>query len=175
MTVLTIGHSTRKLEDFLALLQGAEVDHLADVRRFPHSPRQPHFNIESLPASLAGIGIGYTHMEALGGRRKAHKDSPHTLWREEGFRGYADYAETPPFRLALNDLLRRAQEKRVAIMCAEALWWQCHRRIIADYLLAAGIEVNHILDGKIEPARLTTGAIIKSGSLLYSDMPLLSR
>lgn len=178
MTIFTIGHSTRSLEEFLTLLRKADVNHLADVRRFPHSKRQTQFNIETFPAALAAAGIGYTHLEALGGRRKARADgkpSPHTLWRVEAFRNYADYAETPAFHAAFNQLRQLAHTKNVAIMCAEALWWQCHRRIIADYLLAAGIEVKHILADKIEPAHLTEGAIARpDGSVLYSDTPLLA-
>ena len=149
MTIFTIGHSTRPLEDFIALLRNAGADHLVDVRRFPHSRRQTQFNIETLPAALAEHGIGYTHMESLGGRRKARADgkpSPHTLWREDGFRNYADYAETPEFRTAFDELKQIAQTRRAAIMCAEAVWWRCHRRIITDYLLAAGMEVKHILE-----------------------------
>jgi len=178
MTVFTIGHSTRSLETFLGLLRAAAIDHLVDVRRFPHSRRQTQFNIETLPAALAANGIGYTHMEALGGRRKPRpggKSSPHTLWREESFRNYADYAETPEFHAAFDALRKIEQSKRPVIMCAEAVWWRCHRRIITDYLLASGIEVQHILDGKIEPAHITEGAIMQpDGSILYTDVPLLA-
>lgn len=178
MTVFTIGHSTRTLEEFIALLRNAGVDHLVDVRRFPHSPRQQQFNIESLPAALAERGIGYVHMAALGGRRKARADgkpSENTLWREQSFRNYADYAETKEFHTALKELKKIAEVKTTAIMCAEAVWWKCHRRIISDYLLAAGMDVQHILEGKIEPAHLTEGAIArKDGSIVYSDTPLLA-
>ena len=178
MTIFTIGHSTRTLEKFIELLKGANINHLADVRRFPHSRRQPQFNIETLPDALAKASIGYTHMPALGGRRAARADgkpSENTLWREEGFRNYADYAETPEFRAAFDELMKLAKTKRAAIMCAEALWWQCHRRIIADYLIAAGVKAEHILDSKIEPAHLTEGAIIRPDkSVLYTDMPLLA-
>jgi uncharacterized protein (DUF488 family) len=171
VTVFTIGHSTRPIADFIALLAGAGVDCVVDVRRFPGSRRQPQYNGEALARSLAAAGIGYEHVPALGGRRGLRaggEPSPHTLWREPGFRNYADYAETPEFRAAFAALLDLARRRRVAIMCAEAVWWRCHRRIIADYLLAAGIEVAHILDGKIEPARLTPEAVIRpDGSLLY--------
>jgi uncharacterized protein (DUF488 family) len=146
------------------------------VRRFPHSRRQTQFNIETFPAALAAEGIDYRHMEALGGRRKGlGKNSPHGLWREEGFRNYADYVETKEFHAAFDELLKLEKTRRTAIMCTEAVWWQCHRRIIADYLLAAGIDVQHILENKIEPAKLTPGAIIRPDkSLLYSDTPLLA-
>ena len=171
MSVFTIGHSTRPIADFIALLAGAGVDCLADVRRFPGSRRQPQFNGEALARSLAAAGIEYRHFPALGGRRgdrAGNEASPHTLWREPGFRNYADHAETPEFRAAFAALLRLAQQRRLAIMCAEAVWWRCHRRIIADYLLAAGIAVAHILDGRIEPARLTPEAVVRpDGSLLY--------
>lgn len=178
MTVFTIGHSTRSIDDFLALLQSAHIDAVVDVRRFPLSRRHPQFNAKALSASLAGAGILYRHMPALGGRRGTRPDgapSPHTLWREEGFRNYADYAETPEFRGAFDALLRVARDRRAAIMCAEAVWWRCHRRIIADYLIAAGVAVEHILDaGKIEPARLTPGAEIRpDGTVLYGERTLL--
>jgi uncharacterized protein (DUF488 family) len=175
--IFTIGHSTRSLEEFIGMLREAGVDHLADVRRFPHSRRQPQFNIETFPAVLAEANIGYTHFEALGGRRPKRTGAPshNTLWRVEAFRNYADYAETKDFHAAFDALQKLARSKRVAIMCAEALWWQCHRRIVADYLLAAGFDVRHILTGKIEPAKLTEGAIVKPDkSVLYSDTPLLA-
>ncbi|HUY68599.1 MAG TPA: DUF488 domain-containing protein [Alphaproteobacteria bacterium] len=177
MTIFTIGHSTRPLAVFIDLLRAAGIDLLIDVRRFPHSRRQPQFNIEMLPGELAKAGIDYLHMPELGGRRpkRADQPSPHSLWRETGFRNYADYAETPAFRAAFVRLLSFTRDgKRPAIMCAEALWWQCHRRIIADYLLAAGIEVMHILDKKTEPAHLTEGARPRpDGTILYSATPLL--
>ena len=176
MTVFTIGHSTRSIEDFLAMLRGAGVDCIADVRRFPFSRRHPQFNGEALAEALAAAGIGYRHFPALGGRRgaRAGGESPHTLWREPGFRNYADYAETGEFRTAFEALLRLARERRLAVMCAEAVWWRCHRRIITDYLIAAGLEVRHILDGKIETAALTPDATVREdGSVLYRAPSLL--
>jgi uncharacterized protein (DUF488 family) len=178
MTVFTIGHSTRTIEDFLALLREAQIECVVDVRRFPMSRRHPQFNAEPLAAVLAAAGIGYRHVPALGGRRGKRADgreSPHSLWREESFRNYADYAETAAFRAALDEIIDIAREKRVAVMCAEAVWWRCHRRLIADYLLASGVAVEHILDrGKIEPAKLTPGAEIRPGrSILYRDATLL--
>jgi uncharacterized protein (DUF488 family) len=178
MIVFTIGHSTRSFDEFLALLREAGIECVVDVRRFPMSRRHPQFNAEALAASLAAAGIGYRHVPALGGRRGKRvdgKESPHTLWREESFRNYADYAETEPFRSALDDLLCLAREKRVALMCAEAVWWRCHRRLIADYLLAAGVPVEHILDrGKIERAELTPGAQIgRDGAILYREARLV--
>lgn len=176
--MFTIGHSTRSIDEFLALLRDAGVDCVVDVRRFPLSRRHPQFNAEPLSRALAAAGIGYRHEPALGGRRGRRPDgapSPNTLWREEGFRNYADYAETPEFRAALDGLLRLEREKRAAIMCAEAVWWRCHRRIIADYLIAAGVGVEHILErGKVEPARLTPGAAIgPGGTVLYRAPTLL--
>jgi uncharacterized protein (DUF488 family) len=177
MTVFTIGHSTRPIEAFIALLNGAGVDGVVDVRRFPGSRRHPQFNAESLAGSLGAAGIAYRHLPALGGRRGGRPDgidSPHTLWREAAFRNYADYAETAEFRGAFDALRDLARTGRPAIMCAEAVWWRCHRRIITDYLIAAGIAVEHILDGKIEKATLTPGAAISDdGAVLYGAPRLL--
>jgi uncharacterized protein (DUF488 family) len=166
MRIYTIGHSTRAIEDFAAMLKEARVAAVADVRRYPRSRRHPQFNSDALAHSLAEAGISYRHFEALGGRRSAApaKPSANTLWREEPFRNYADYAETDEFRAALDALVALAAERPVAIMCAEAVWWRCHRRIITDYLIARGDEVVHILDkGKLEPATLTPGAAIGPG------------
>jgi uncharacterized protein (DUF488 family) len=172
-TIFTIGHSTRSLDQFIAALADAGADCVADVRRFPRSRRHPHFNAETLAQSLPAAALAYRHFEALGGRRQAlaaPAPSHNTLWREEMFRNYADYAETAEFRAALGGLRALAGERRVAIMCAEAVWWRCHRRIVADYLIAAGEEVVHILDkGKLEPARLTEGAVAcPDGTVLYA-------
>jgi uncharacterized protein (DUF488 family) len=174
MTIFTIGHSTRTLEHLIAALAAAQIDCVADVRRFPRSRRHPQFNLESLAQALPEAGIAYRHFEALGGRRgggaAALAASPNTLWREAPFRNYADYAETAEFHAAFDSLRALASERRVAVMCAEAVWWRCHRRIIADYLLAGGAEVVHILDkGKLEPARLTEGAQARAdGTILYA-------
>jgi len=177
VVVFTIGHSTRTIAAFLALLREVEVDCLVDVRRFPGSRRHPQFNAEALSQSLAEAGILYRHLPSLGGRRGGARDkeSPHTLWREEAFRNYADYAETAEFRAGFEALLALAAQHRVAIMCAEAVWWRCHRRIITDYLIAAGVSVMHILDaGKVEPARLTPEAAIRPDrSVLYQAPRLL--
>ena len=178
MVVFTIGHSTRTIAAFLALLRDAEIDCLVDVRRFPGSRRHPQFNAEALSQSLSEAGILYRHLPSLGGRRgKARGEaSRHTLWREEAFRNYADYAETPEFRAALDTgVLRLARDHHPAVMCAEAVWWRCHRRIIADYVIAAGLPVQHILaPGKIEPARLTPDAAVRpDGSVLYRAPTLL--
>jgi uncharacterized protein (DUF488 family) len=162
LRVYTIGHSSRSAADLIECLKAEDVDLLIDVRRFPRSRRHPQFNIETLPAALATSGIGYHHAEALGGRRRRSLEadaSPNAGWREDGFRNYADYAMTAPFRLALDVLVASAETQTPAIMCAEALWWQCHRRIISDYLLVRGIDVIHILgSGETKPAVLTPGA-----------------
>jgi uncharacterized protein (DUF488 family) len=171
--IFTIGHSTRSLDDFVAALKAAGVDFVADVRRFPSSRRYPHFNGTALAQSLAAVSITYRHFEALGGRREGQKGggpSHNTLWRQEMFRNYADYAETDAFRAALEELRALSHARSVAVMCAEAVWWRCHRRIIADYLIAAGERVVHILDkGKLEPARLTEGAAPQpDGTIVYA-------
>ena len=142
----TIGHSTRSLAEFLALLRANGITHVADVRRFPGSRKYPHFNSRELADALATAGIGYTHMPELGGRRTPRPDSPHTAWRNAAFRGYADYMDTPEFAAAaarLAELAARPGE-RVAIMCSEAVWWRCHRSMIADWFTAHGWTVMHI-------------------------------
>jgi uncharacterized protein (DUF488 family) len=179
MTVFTIGHSTRPQEEFIAALKAAGVDTVVDVRRFPMSRRHPQFNREPLAAALKEAEIGYRHMPDLGGRRGTRSDgapSRHRLWREAGFRNFADYAETLEFRTAFAELKQIAETGQPAIMCAEAVWWRCHRRIIADYLIAAGFPVIHIFDEKKrEPAKLTEGARpLPDGTLLYEGSePLL--
>ena len=166
----TIGHSTRSVADFIELLQGAGVKLLADVRAIPRSRTNPQFNIEALPTELAESGIAYEHFPELGGRRgRALAASPNQFWEHASFRNYADYAGTEAFRAGLERLRRLGQQQCVAIMCAEAVWWRCHRRIIADYLICAGDTVFHILAaGKIEPAKLTPAARkTPEGSLVY--------
>ena len=168
----TIGHSTRTLDDFIRLLNGEGVAHLVDVRAFPTSARYPHFNRKNLADSLAGEGIRYTHFPALGGRRKVRRDSHNTLWRNAGFRGYADYMETREFAAALDDLLMLASEERTAIMCAEAVPWRCHRSLISDAAVARGAEVFHIMDAGAEPHRLTSfGRVDEAGRVHYDVAP----
>ena len=148
MTLWTIGHSTRPIDVFLKLLEVHGVEAIADVRRFPGSRRHPHFGREALQASLAAGGLAYLWIPRLGGRRSARKDSRNTQWRNSAFRGYADYTETDEFAAGLAELLELARQKRTAIMCAEQVWWQCHRMLISDVLRARGVEVLHILDAK---------------------------
>jgi uncharacterized protein (DUF488 family) len=166
----TIGHSTRSLADFIGLLQSAGIELVADVRSIPRSRTNPQFNIDALPADLAAQGIGYEHLAELGGRRgRVLADSPNAYWEHASFRNYADYAGTAAFRAGLERLRALGERQPTAVMCAEAVWWRCHRRIIADYLIAAGDTVLHILGpGKIEPAKSTPAArSAADGTLVY--------
>lgn len=170
LSVWTIGHSTLAIGDFIHLLEGCEIQALADVRSFPGSRRYPQFNKENLHSSLAAAGIEYFHLPELGGRRRARPDSINMSWRNESFRGYADYMETAGFELGISKLLDIAAHRRTAIMCAESLWWRCHRSLISDYLKVKGVEVIHILAGKSEPHPYTSAASIVDGELSYRGM-----
>ena len=168
----TIGHSTRSLPELTELLREAGVTLLVDVRTVPRSRTNPQFNTDSLPQALEPAGIGYRHIAALGGlrsRRRGSPPSPNDFWENASFRNYADYAATGDFREGLESLLRLGETHRCAIMCAEAVWWRCHRRIIADYLIAGGHAVTHIMGpGKSESARLTPAARrTPEGTLIY--------
>jgi uncharacterized protein (DUF488 family) len=171
-TIFTIGHSTRTLAEVVALLRQVDVTLLVDVRSIPRSRMTPQFNGDTLPDSLATDGIGYRHLRALGGRRHHRKGAPPSLnmyWRVAAFRNYADYAETDEFRTGLKVLRTLAHDDRCAIMCAEAVWWRCHRRIITDYLLTDGMRVEHIMGlGQVIPSTLTLGArVVADGTLRY--------
>jgi uncharacterized protein (DUF488 family) len=171
-TIFTIGHSTRPIAEFLTLLQEVGVDLLVDVRSIPRSRTNPQFNADALPGPLGDAGIHYRHLSALGGlrhRKKGAMPSLNTFWQVAAFRSYADYAATAPFRTGLNELRALSRDNCCAIMCAEAVWWRCHRRIIADYLLAQGVPVMHIMgSGKVDPAKVTPGAhVLTSGTLVY--------
>ena len=166
----TIGHSTRTLDDFIGLLKREGVSHLVDVRAFPTSARYPHFNQQHLADSLAAEGIRYTHFPALGGRRKVRRDSRNTLWRNAGFRGYADYMETREFSEALDDLLALASRESAAIMCAEAVPWRCHRSLISDAAVGKGVRVFHIMDAGADEHRLTSFARIDEGGHVRYDV-----
>ena len=172
MTLWTVGHSTRSWDELLAVLTAHGIGALADVRRYPLSRRHPQFNRDALESALPAAGLRYTWLEALGGRRYPRKDSRNQAWRTTGFRGYADYMETPAFARARDDLLelgRTARTARTAYMCAELLWWQCHRRLISDSLLALGHEVLHIQDETPPtPHKITPPATIHDGQLSYS-------
>lgn len=160
--IFTIGHSNRTLQVFVALLRQVNVQMVIDVRSYPRSRANPQYNLDVLPESLAEATIRYEHLPALGGRRHTRRDaapSPNAFWQHPAFRAYADYAGTAEFRSGLEHLVALSELHTCAIMCSEALWWRCHRRIIADYLLARGISVLHIMgEGKVAPARLTPGA-----------------
>lgn len=167
--VWTVGHSSRPLEVFLGLLERYGIRTVADVRRFPGSRRQPHYAQAALPRPLATAGIEYHWLPALGGRRKPRRDSPNTAWRNASFRGYADYIGTPAFEGGLQELLSLAARGPTAMMCAEAVWWRCHRALIADVLCARGLKVFHILDERQCVAHpLTSAARIVDGRLSYA-------
>ena len=170
--IWTIGHSTRKIDVFISLLEENGIKLLADVRMYPGSKRYPQFGREALAKSLSEAGIGYEHFPELGGRRRVKPDSKNTAWRNEMFRGYADYMETEGFRKGIAGLLELAEKiGPTAIMCAEAVWWRCHRSLISDYLKARGVEVLHILDhNKVEPHPYTSAARIVNGGLSYEAL-----
>jgi|SRR5579862_4850724 uncharacterized protein (DUF488 family) len=172
LTIWTIGHSTRPVAELVELLRQAEVTLLVDIRSVPRSRTNPQFNREVLPPALAAAGIAYRHLPALGGLRGRQKGvrSSNLLWRSEAFRNYADYAaSSTDFRAGLRELIDLAADRRSAIMCAEAVWWRCHRRIVSDYLIVSGLSVRHILGrGQIEAASLTPGAAPQpDGTILY--------
>lgn len=172
-TLFTIGHSTRSLKDFIALLAAWDIRLLADVRTVPRSRRNPQFNEDTLPAALHNAGIDYVRLPALGGWRRPRPDSPNTGWRLDSFRGYADYMLTDEFVLALGELISRACAGRnLAFMCAEAVPWRCHRSLIADALTARGYEVRHIMGpGKAQPHRMTPFAVVHDRRITYPPMP----
>lgn len=158
---VTIGHSNRNLDEFLDMLCGAQVKLLVDVRTFPRSRANPVFNIDQLPINLAKVQIGYRHCSALGGRRPKQlgiDQKINGLWRVQSFHNYSDYAFCDQFGAAFEELLHLGSSQRVALMCAEAVWWRCHRRIITDYLLLNGQAVDHLMTpGKIDRAMQTPG------------------
>jgi uncharacterized protein (DUF488 family) len=167
-SVLTVGHSTRPIDEFIALLAGHGVTRLVDVRTVPKSRHNPQFESEALAASLAAAGIGYTREAALGGFRKARPDSPNAGWRNLSFRGYADYMQTPEFADALERLMAQAVQERVAIMCAEAVPWRCHRSLVADALLVHGVGACEIASPtRLAPHRLTPFARVEGTTLTY--------
>ena len=170
--IWTIGHSTRQIDDFISLLKQNEIKAVGDVRMFPGSRRYPQFGREALAQSLADAEIRYEHFPELGGRRKTSPDSKNTAWRNASFRGYADYMETSDFRKGIERLDMVANDSgATAIMCAEAVWWRCHRSLISDYLKARGVEVLHILDrNNVEPHPFTSAARIVNGELSYAEL-----
>ena len=181
--IWTIGHSTRKIDIFISLLEENGIKLLADVRQFPGSKRYPQFNKDALADSLGKHEIRYQHFPELGGRRKPRPDSRNTAWRNASFRGYADYMETEEFRKAIARLVNLATGRvrptgglanevgPTAIMCAEAVWWRCHRALISDFLKARGIEVIHIVDlNKTELHAFTSAAQVGNGRLSYESL-----
>ena len=172
--ISTIGHSTRTVEALVALLRAHGIRRLADVRSFPRSRRHPQFNVDALPGSLAEAGIDYEHVPALGGFRRPRPDSHNTAWRNPGFRGYADYMQTPAFAAAVDHLLEQAAVAPTAVMCAEAVPWRCHRWLLADALVARGESVAHILSAAAaEPHVLTPAARVDGARVTYPGAPEL--
>lgn len=166
--IFTIGHSTRSAAEFLALLKAHGVTGVADVRTIPRSRRHPHFASGALSAFLADHGIAYLHLPGLGGLRKPRRDSPNGGWKNEGFRGYADHMQTPAFAQDLDALLAFGEDRRVAVMCAEAKWWQCHRQLIADAMSARGIDVRHIVSRAAPaPHEITSFARVTGSAVSY--------
>jgi uncharacterized protein (DUF488 family) len=167
-TILTIGHSTRSIGTFLQMLQAYGVKRLVDVRTIPRSRHNPQFNRDVLPGTLLQAGIGYTHMEELGGLRHARKDSLNTGWHNTSFRGFADYMQTPEFQTGIKTLIQAAKREQVAIMCAEAVPWRCHRSLIGDALEVRGIAVEDIMsENRIQAHELTSFARVKGVHVTY--------
>ena len=170
--VYTIGHSNRPIEEFIELLEENKIELLVDVRTVPRSRANSQFNKDELPRTLKKYGIDYLHMPTLGGLRSRPKGAPpshNTAWENASFRNYADYAETEAFREGLNELIAHARKQRTCYMCAEAVWWRCHRRIITDYMLARGMKVMHIMAlGKVTEAEMNDDAAQhKDGTITY--------
>ncbi|HET8549576.1 MAG TPA: DUF488 domain-containing protein [Bryobacteraceae bacterium] len=171
MTVLTVGHSTRPIAEFLELLCAHGVQLLADIRTVPRSRRNPQFNSDALPAALAPVEIEYLHLPGLGGLRQPRTDSPNAGWKNDSFRGYADHMQTPEFADSLCQLMQVAAGQRVAIMCAESLPWRCHRSLVADALAARGVEVEHIMTAtKRQPHKVTPFARTEGERVTYPGL-----
>ena len=167
--IWTVGHSTRTIDELIAMLQSFRIALLADVRNYPGSRRYPHFNKDAFEISLAKENIQYVHLKDLGGRRKPKPDSKNTIWRNDAFRGYADYMDTDAFNKAAEQLELLADKQRTAYMCSEAVWWRCHRSLISDYLKSIGWTVMHIMDiHKAEEHPYTSAARIVNGMLTYN-------
>ena len=173
--IYNVGHSTRPLPEFVDLLRAGQVELVVDIRSVPKSRRNPDYNLDALPEKLASYQIGHMHIAELGGLRAKVRSVPrevNAFWTNESFHNYADYALTEPFEAGLSRLLAISSDKRCAIMCAEAVWWRCHRRIVADYLILNGREVFHLLGEKrVERAAMTPGATPNAGRLTYPAAP----
>jgi uncharacterized protein (DUF488 family) len=175
----SIGHSNRSIGEFVELLRGADIELVADIRTVPRSRANPQFNRETLPESLASCHVAYEHLAALGGLRgRVQTVSPavNGFWTNDSFHNYADYALSAEFHTGLGHLVERGRTRRCVMMCSEALWWRCHRRIVADHLIARGETVLHIMgQGRLETARLTAGAVVRpDGTLTYPVCPPLT-
>ena len=169
--VWTIGHSTRTADEFLSLLQANGIECLVDVRSFPGSRRYPQFNRDELSADLQAAGIDYHHLKSLGGRRKPQPESHNTAWQHPSFRAYADHMETQEFKQGIDELLELARLKRTVIMCAESVWWRCHRSLISDYLKSIGVQVVHIMSAtKTQSHAYTSAAQLIEGKLSYRGL-----
>jgi len=169
-SIWTIGHSTRQLDELVELLKSFSILHVVDIRNYPGSKRYPHFNKEALEISLPENNIAYTHLKELGGRRKPIPGSVNTAWRNEAFRGYADYIETDDFKKAIEKIETIALLERTAYMCSEAVWWSCHRSLVSDYLKLRGWKVWHIMDiGKATEHPYTKPARVINGQLHYNE------
>lgn len=167
-TILTIGHSTRTAAEFITALQRSEVNLVADIRTVPKSRHNPQFHIEQLPGSLASVDIDYRHLPKLGGLRKPVRGSLNTGWRNESFRGYADYMQTPALDEVIDRLIALAGNYKTVIMCSEAVFWRCHRSLVADALIVRDVEVSHIMGaGKLEPATMTSFAMPLGTRIVY--------
>ncbi len=170
--IYSIGHSTRTLQEFVAMLQTFSVEILADIRSYPGSRRYPHFNKENLANKLPENSISYIHLPSLGGRRKTSADSKNTAWKNEAFRGYADYMESESFIKGMNELEEMSLKKKVAYMCSEAVWWRCHRSLVSDYLKIEGWKVMHIMNlQKADEHPYTKVARIIDDKLYYWSFP----
>ncbi|RQR24977.1 DUF488 domain-containing protein [Burkholderia sp. Bp9143] len=172
---LTIGHSNRTLDAFVEMLDAADIALLVDIRKMTRSRTNPQFNEATLPGALSAVDIAYEHIAALGGLRGKSRGVPdevNDFWTNRSFHRYADYALSPEFRTGLDRLITQGHRQRCAIMCSEAVWWRCHRRIVSDYLIARGETVLHIMGlNRVEPARLTAGAVIRAdGTIVYPDV-----
>ena len=169
--VWTVGHSTRSADEFNEILLAHGIGFLVDVRSFPGSRRYPHFNRAELAHNLKAAGIHYSHLTALGGRRRPSSTSKNTAWQNASFRAYADHLDSLEFKTGIDALLNLAQERPTAVMCAEAVWWKCHRSLISDFLKAQGVEVIHILSAqKTESHPYTSAARIVEGRLSYEGL-----
>jgi len=166
----TVGHSIRTVNEFIQLLRAADITLVVDIRSFPRSRTNPQFNEDALPLTLAKCNIGYLHLAELGGRRsriKAISSDTNGFWKNRSFQNYADYAMTPDFQDSLEKLIKLGRKECCALMCSEAVWWRCHRRIVADHLIARGERVFHLMNtDKIESASLTNGAIVQDDNLV---------